>query len=241
MAALGFCFTVFALLSIPLTLFISAMVMSDIENYDADAILRNGNPVTARIISMEPMTNVSVNGEHPTIFRYTYEARGKTITDAFQTFDDNRMDYKVGDTVPARYYNGQSILTGMERFVFPFYLFGLMPLPFLIIGLVFMWLFFRPVWREYQLYKSGKVIEGTVVSLVPNGSYRGSRQTVTVHYVYVGRDGNKVFGQSTTSDFGVMHEKKPGDAIKLFASDDYETSAIVPRIENQKYRWGIQW
>ncbi|NUY82001.1 DUF3592 domain-containing protein [Flavobacterium sp. MAH-1] len=243
LAAMGLIFTVVSLALCPVLFIVVSTFKSDIEKYDSDAIRLKGTQTTAIIRDIKPMTNVSVNGEHPTIFTYEFTADGKTVTDRFQTFDDNRTRIRMGDVVPVKHYNGQSIMTELESFAFPMYLFLLFPLPFLVIGSIFLFIDFLPVWREYQLYKTGKVVEGTVVSLMANSGMpvSGRGQSVSVHYMYTDAGGHKNFSESKTTDFAILHEKKNGDPIKLFVSQDFTKSTIVPRIENQKHRWGIQW
>lgn len=228
---------------LPLIITISAAVIQPYEKYDFEAINKNGKVAEATVTSVEPMTNVSVNGQHPIVVAYTYTEGGSTVSDKFQTFDlEKAGNLNTGDTLAIKVYNGESAIVAMDPYSFPVYLFLLMPVPFFLVGTVFLLIALIPALKKYRLYKTGIVKDAEIVSMAPHsmGLRTVHQHRLLVNYFFTGRNGAKVFGECVTDEYSLLHEKKSGDGIKIFVAQDDETkSCLIPRMESLKYNWNI--
>lgn len=241
---LGFIFTSLALfVFLPMTLIMTATSREPHEKYDFDAIDKNGSTVEGIVTGAAYLTNVTVNGRHPIVISYSYSKSGTTRRDMFQTFDlDKAQNLAPGATVEVKEYRGQSVITGMEPYVFPVYLIMFGPFVFLVIGIIFLLIALIPALKKYRLYKSGMVKDAEIISMAPTSfGVRGMhRQSLLVNYFFTGRNGTKVFGESVTDEYSLLHENKSGDLIKVFVSEEDDSqNCIVPKLESLKYNWNI--
>jgi len=213
------------------------------ESYDNDNITNYGTEKDATITAINPITNVTVNGEHPVLISYNYTNATKTIEDKFETFDLKKAaGLKQGDSIKIKAYKNQSVITGLSPYGFPKEFIYLMPLPFLIIGTIFFLIALIPALRMFKLYKNGIVKEATIFSMMPQSGLPISNlgKGVIVNYYYFGATANKIFGSTTTPDFSILHEKRPDDTIKIFVSETDETkSCMVPMQLAIKNNWKV--
>lgn len=226
----------------PLLLVLMPQLKTDQDRYDYDAISQRGEIVTATVRDLQQLRNVTVNGQHPLRIGYDYPANGALKQDVFQTFDlDKARRLEVGDTVTVRSYQGQSAIVGLENFRFPYFLFFLIPVVFVLIGTPFLFFGMLPVWKKFNLYRSGIPRKGTLVAMTPKTSRyaRHANPHVSVDYYFTGTGGERVFGNASTADFSILNEKKSGDDLKLLVSEDEKNSCLVPQLENLKYHWGL--
>lgn len=227
----------------PSILFLTNSFIEPYEKYDFDKIEQNGIEQTAKIVDLRPVNNVTINGEHPSKISYEFLNNGLTKSDKFQTMDlDKTNEIKIGDEIKIKTFENQSKIQNLEPFTFPFYLFYILPLIFLLVGIPFLLIGLIPALREYNLYKNGIVKEGTIISLTPNSGLPITNigQSILINYYYLSSNGEKIFGKSKTTDFSIMTEKKAEDKIKLFVSESDETkSCIVPKLEAMKNNWKI--
>jgi hypothetical protein len=228
---------------IPLTVILSATLKASYEKYDFKAITANGTLKDAEIMAISPVNNVTVNGEHPKVISYVFENNGRKISDKFETFDLEKIaNFSEGTKIKILEYQNQSMIKDLKPFAFPVYLFYLFPILFLLPGIPLLLIGLIPALRIFNLYKTGMVKEAYVISISPNSGIfsRFSQPTVLVNYYYLDEFKNKVFGESTTTDFLILNEKKEGDTVKIFVSEKDETkSCLIPKLEAMKYNWGV--
>jgi len=237
------CVSVFIIF--PITFTISATLKQPYEKYNFNDINKNGTEKDAKITFIKSVNNVNINGEHPRIVSYEYENNGQQVSDKFETFDLEKItNLTIGTKVKILTYQGQSTIKGLSPFAFPFYLFYILPMVFLILGGVFLLIGLLPALKLFNLYKSGIIKEAYVVSMSPRTglfSLSGFQQNVLVSYFFYDEFGGKVFGESLTNDFLILSEKKAGDPIKIFVSETDETiSCMVPKLEAMKNKWDLQ-
>ena len=228
---------------LPSILFMTKSFIEPYEKYDVDKIEQNGTELNAKITDLRPVNNVTINGEHPLRISYEYLENGLTKSDKFQTMDlEKTNEMKIGSEIKIKTFENQSKIQNLESFTFPFYVFYILPLIFFILGSIFSFIGLIPALRDYNLYKNGVVKEATLISMVPNSGLpiSGIGQSILINYYYEGRNGQKIFGKSKTSDFSIMAEKKVEDKIKVFVSENDETkSCLVPKLEALKNNWKI--
>jgi hypothetical protein len=55
------------------------------------------------------------------------------------------------------------------------------------------------------------------------------------------KNGKKIIGESITSDFSIMSDKKKGDFVPIFVStENEEKSCIIPKLQSLKNNWNIE-
>ena len=228
---------------LPSILFTTKSIIEPYEKYDFNIIEQNGTEQSAKITDLQPVNNVSINGKHPLRISYEYLEKGVTKSDKFQTMDlDKTNEMKIGSEIKIKNFENQTKIQNLEPFTFPLYLFYILPLIFFILGSIFSLIGLIPALRDYNLYKNGIVKEATLISMVPNSGLpiSGIGQSILINYYYEGRNGQKIFGKSKTSDFSIMVEKKVEDKIKVFVSENDETkSCLIPKLEALKNNWKI--
>jgi hypothetical protein len=53
--------------------------------------------------------------------------------------------------------------------------------------------------------------------------------------------GKKIIGESFTTDFSIMSDKKKGDFVPIFVSPENEKkSCIVPKLQSLRNNWNIE-
>lgn len=130
---------IFSLVAVFIAVFM-AIVFSTLGHEVPDAsyeeISARGIGTTATITNIETQYNVTINNVHPTVISYTYTDDGTYIESKFKTLSPDEVSrLKIGDPIPIRHLNGVSVITTLEPFRFPYGLFFLIPVIFLLIGL----------------------------------------------------------------------------------------------------------
>jgi hypothetical protein len=243
LSLMGILFTLIPLLVfIPLLSFFVSNSKSSFDRYDYQDIIQHGQAATATIKYLKPVGNVTINGENPLLIYYNYPGNDATKEDVFQSFElDKTRNFKVGDKIRIKYYQGQSVIEGLKKFSFPYHLFFLIPLIFMAIGLPFLLVGLLPALKKFNLYKKGAVKKANLISMTPQTgtSALGLGHNVLVNYCFMGEDGRLKFDKATTSDFSILNEKKADDILKILVSENDKSSCLVPRLENLKYNWGV--
>jgi hypothetical protein len=232
-------------LLIPMVLLISASLTQPYEKYDFDAINKIGTETSAKITFIKSLNNVTINDEHPVLISYQYENNGATIADKFETLDLEKISgFNIGTEVKVLTYSGQSVIKGLSPFGFPTKLFYILPGIFLLIGVTFFLVGLIPALKLFNLYKNGVVREAYIVSINSNSgifSFKGAPQSLLISYFFHGVNGNEIFGDSLTTDYLILNEKKKGSSIRIFVSETDETkSCMVPELEATKNKWDLQ-
>jgi len=223
-----------SLIIFPIVFILAGTIQEPYEKYDQNSIQKNGAVHTAKILNIREVENVTINGQHPRLFYYGYTLNGKNFTDIFQTMDlDKAAAIEMSDNVTIKVYKGQSIITGFEPFTFPMYIFFLFPLPFFMIGSIFLCIALLPALKNYKLYRDGILQEATVTSLTPlAGRTPLDKGSVLVTYKFLTSSGQTFHGETSTRDFSILSFKKVGDPIKIFVSkNDGTTSCMAPERE----------
>ncbi|HEV8515189.1 MAG TPA: DUF3592 domain-containing protein [Cyclobacteriaceae bacterium] len=240
----GLVFTLIPFAFGAILLLVSTLTDSDLPDVDYDYVSKKGKLTNAILTDIETQSNITINNEHPSIISYKYNNEGKEIETQYRSLDPDRINrMNIGDTVKVKYLADSSIIVGLEPFEFPFDMFSKILIPFLIIGLTMLGLLYLRVRGEIDLYRHGEVKEAEVVSIIlKNGlPISGIGQGATVHYQYKTAQGQNMLGESFTSDYTILNNKKQGDLIKIFVSRDNELkSCLIPKLAQIRNNWKIE-
>lgn len=210
---------------------------------DYDEIFEKGTLATGQITNIEVQEKITQNGEHPAVITYKYKADGREIEKKYQVFAPDKVALmKIGNEIEIKYMRDKSIINGFESYSFPVELFALLPIPFLIIGLVLLIPSIIKFRRDLNLYRYGKVIDAELVSMTPKSGFLISNfgQRILVYYRYKTSAGQGILGESLTTDFSIIIKKKQGDTIKIFVlGHDESKSTLAPKLEAIRNDWKI--
>jgi len=205
--------------------------------YDSHLILQNGNEEDAIVTSIEPTDDILISN---LLINYTYKDGKRVVSDKFEAMNfANELKFTEGDTIKINVYKNQSVIAGLNSVNGdePIYL---MPLIFLIPGVILGLFGFLPAIKIYNLYKTGVVTEATIFSMYLNEGYPflNFGKSIVVNYYYFDSDSNKIVGTTPTYDLSIMQQKRPDDTIKIFVSETNETkSCMVPMRLAAKNNW----
>lgn len=240
----GALFTFMPLLMLIIFSLAFSSLEADMPEVDFDLINSQGEEMEAEITNIETQYNTTINGVHPTIIYYQYHKNNMSTTSKSRVLEERKVEsLTIGDNIDIQVLDGASIIKGMKPYSFPIRMISGIFIPFLIFGLPFLIYATIQLVREMKLYKSGKVVIAEVVSLMPKAGLpvSGVGQGVIVHYEYKSSAGNKILGESITSDFSIMTDKKKGDLIPVFVSSSNEGhSCVVPKLDSLRNNWGIE-
>ena len=241
-AIIGVVFTLLSLFFVlPMIIIISSGIKEKYETYDHETITNNGVRKTAIVLGVTTLQNITVNGVNPIVIEYEYDNNGTPVNDKLQTLEIEKVEkLSAGNNVIVKVLDNESVIEGIEPFSFPFEMFYLLPLVFLLVGVPLLLTALLPALRDFKLYKSGIIQEGQVEYMTQYDGLpiSGIGKKTIVGYSYISH-GIKVFGESSTTDSMVLYEKKRGDSIKIFVSDDGKRSCLVSKIEAIKNGWNI--
>jgi len=225
----------FVILSIfvflPIVMFLNSTKES-YENYNYNNIVKEGKDATALITSIDTENNVTINNQfHPQIINYIFDNNGLK-KDKFKTLSKSVLtNFKIGDSVNIKLYNGESVIINLEPYSFPYILLYLLPLIFLFVGIPNLLIGLFPTIKSYKLYKSGTKRNATILSITTTRitSLATLKQNVVVNYFYIGENGNKILGKSIVNGLNILTEKNVQDTIDIFVSTkDENVSCVVP-------------
>ncbi|MDT0295885.1 hypothetical protein ACFQ3R_14650 [Mesonia ostreae] len=240
----GFGFTVFPLFIATILLIIFSSLGNETPKVDYELISSQGKEITAEIIDIETQYNVTINGVHPTIISYQYSENGKETESKYKVLEERKIEkLEIGNSLQIKELNGNSIVKGLKPYDFQVGFLLLFPIPFLIIGLPFLIYSIRNLKKEVKLYKFGKVFKGKIVSMIPKSGLPISNvgQGIIVHYEYETISGKKIIGESFTTDFSIMSDKRKDDFVPIFVSaENKEKSCVVPKLQSLRNNWNIE-
>jgi hypothetical protein len=241
---MGLIFTILSIfVLLPIVIVVSIVLHNPYAKSNADKIISWGTEKSATITAIEVHHNVTVNAAHPVILTYSYTEGSQLISDKFEALVDyDKIDhFKVGYKIKVIVYQGESLVKGVASYSFPVGLFYILPGMFFTIGSIFLLTALTPSLRIYNLYRTGIIKDAKVVSMAVenNSPFLGGKQNLIVDYFYNDTYGNQIIGEAKTDDMLLLHEKKSGDTIKIFVSEDDQQSCIVPRLLALKYNWAI--
>lgn len=236
-------FAFFALLMATIFTLVFSLTGNDMPKVDYELIDAQGIETTAEISNIETDYTVTVNGLHPTVISYQYIEDGQAIESEYKVLEEVKVEaLAAGDDITIKSLNGQSVIKNIKPYHFPTTLFFLAPIPFLLFGLPFLLYIIVTTSKELKLYKYGQVKSARIVSIMPKYTipFISIGQGVKVHYEYETGDGNKIVGESVTSDFSIISDKRTGDTIPIFVEPDNEyKSCVVPKLDALKNNWHI--
>ena len=239
----GTIFTVFPFFFGGLFVLIFSLAGSDSPEVDYELVNTNGRTTQAVINNIEVQGNISINNEHPRIVSYSYKNGDKSIDDKFRVLDSAKVSrLEIGDTIQIKHYNGQTIIADLKPYAFPANILLLILTPMLGIGLIALGLLYWRIKGQIDLFKNGKVTNADIVSMTPVSGLpiSGIGQRVKVHYQYLAANGQKLLGESATTDYSILTSKKQGDSIKIFVSPDKETeSCVFSKLDEIRNDWKI--
>jgi hypothetical protein len=215
-----------------------------VPNVNYEEVNEIGKLTTGQITDIDVQEKITDNGEHPAVISYKYRADGQEVEAKYQILAPDKVArMEVGDDIDIKYLEGESIINGFESYSFPAWIFALVPIPFLIIGLVLFIPSITKFRRDLALYQYGKIGEAELVSMTPKSGFALSNfgQRILVYYRYKTLTGQNILGESLTTDFSIINEKKQGDAIKIFLSgQDDSKSCLIPKLEAMRNDWRIE-
>lgn len=118
----------------------------------------------------------------------------------------------------------------------------MIPLVFLLVGIPFLIYMVYSYRIVLNLYRYGKLQNGRLISMIPKSGLPISNigQGVIVHYEYDCKDGARFIGESFTSDFSILSEKKKSDLIPIFVSVEREQrTCVVRKLDALRNGWNI--
>jgi hypothetical protein len=101
----------------------------------------------------------------------------------------------------------------------------------LLIGLILCYLLYSRINKEISLYKTGRIMEGKVISIDHNKDFIFSKfgSSMDMHYEY----GNNV-AKSRTNNFTLINNKSIVNSIKILVSQDGNESCLYPELIAKK-------
>jgi len=237
----GTVFTLIPFLIGGIFLIVFSAIGSNNPEVDHDIVDANGSTTQAIINNIEVQNNLSINNEHPRIISYLYKSGDRSIHDKFRALDSAKVSrMNIGDTIQIKYFNGQTIIADLKPYAFPKNILSAILIPFLTIGLVTLGLLYWRIKGQIDLFKNGNVVNAEIISMTPTSRFpiSGIGQKVIVHYQYQIATGQKLLGESATTDYTILTSKKQGDTVKIFVSPENETkSCVISRLDEIRNNW----
>jgi len=234
----GIAFSLF--LFIPLALMINSLNDSFPYVINIEEIESIGIKENAVLTDIEPIENVTINGNNPTVLTYEFVLNGQKIHSKFSVFDPKKMEnVKKGDVIPIKHLNGNSIVLGYEQYSFSmdfiYYIAG----AFLLIGLILCYLLYSLIKKEIELYKTGRIKEAKIISISHNKGFIFSKfgMSMDVHYEYENQNGKNKVDKSRTNNFALTNNKSIGDTVRILESQDVMSSCLYPELIAKTNGW----
>ncbi|MFD2561486.1 hypothetical protein [Aquimarina rubra] len=227
------------LLFLPLTLMMNSFKSSFPYVENVEKIESSGTNESAVLTEIEPIENVTINGNNPTILTYKFDLNGQIIHSRFSVFDPIKIkNLKIGDVIPIKQLNGNSIVLGFEQYSFSMDFMKYIAGAAMLVGLVFFCLLFLRIKKEIDLYKMGKLKEGKIISINQNKGFTFSKfgSSMDVYYEY-DVNGTKEIGKSRTNNFALTNNKTIGDTVRILVSEDGKNSCLYPELIAKMNHW----
>jgi hypothetical protein len=225
----GLCVVCFSLLFF---ISFSLLMMSKLTpNQPNHAKIRSaGQEAKAEVVSVETVRNVDINGVNPRRIVFRYEVDGRMKQYSMDTMpSEETSDWKPGHQITIRYLGDEATIPSLQPLEFPMFLFLLMPVVFLSIGLPFLVYGIFRARRKLRVMRFGIVKKAQLLSLTPLSGYAGwfVKTRFEATYVFRGSNGNDVYGRSFTTDLVLLNEKKKGDEVEILILPDNEQRSQV--------------
>lgn len=206
--------------------------MPYVEN--VEEIETNGIEQSAILTSIEPFTTMTVNGENPQILTYEYNYNGQKVTSQFCVFNPEKTQYlEKGSELTIKHFNGKSTIPAFEQYTMQMSFLYYIATVVLLIGLLLCYILYLRIKPEIDLYKTGQIKEGIIISINHNSSFSRSQGTsMTIHYEY-----NNSVTKSRTTNHALTNSKAIGDPIRILVSKDGMTSCLYPELTAKTNGW----
>lgn len=240
----GFLFTLLPFFFAILFGIIFSSIGNDTPEINYNLINENGKEIKAEITNIETQYNLTINGVHPTIISYQYIVENNTLNSKYKVLEETKIEkFNVGSIIEIKELDGKTIIKNIEpyEFVSSIFLFAL--LPFLIIGILFLIYSLTKMNKELKLYKYGKLESGKIISMIPKQGFSvlNIGQGIIIHYEYKTSNNEKIIGESFTTDFSIISDKKKDEFTPIFvSSENEEKSCIVPKLQSLRNNWNIK-
>jgi len=216
------------LMNIPFIFIFSTLSQGD---PDFKLISKNGKETNGIVFYKDIVSNITINGVNPIKIVYEYKAGGNILKDSFQTMSVMTVkNWKKGDKITIKYFDGDSIIPELEPVKFPFWIIFVFDLVFVIIGLPFLVFSISGALKQRTLYINGIERDAKIISMAPVGRLIFSfiKDRFLVNYSYKKSNGQESFGKSSTTDLTLINDKVKGDRIPiLFDSSNEDRNCIV--------------
>ncbi|WP_157515026.1 hypothetical protein [Gaetbulibacter saemankumensis] len=223
------------LLFLPMGLMMNSLGNSFPFVENAEKIQSDGITANATLTGIKGIDNITINRNNPQILTYEFDNNGQKTESKFSVFEPEKTDnLKIGDIIPIKHLNGESMPTEFEQYSFSidfmYYIAGAI----LLIGLILSYLLYSRINKEISLYKTGRIMDGKIISISHNKGFTFSKfgSSMDVHYEY----GNKV-AKSRTNNFALTNNKSIGDSIKILVSKDGNSSCLYPELIAKTNGW----
>lgn len=240
---LGCLFTLIPLFLVIILLIAFSSIANDAPSVDYDLVYAKGEEKKAQIIDIDTQYNITINGVHPTIISFSYKSNGQKVNSKYRVLEETKIaSLKIGKEIEIMEFKGNAIIKGIKPYEFSTGFLLFFPIPFLLIGLPFLFYSLHHMRKELNLCKLGEVKKAKIVSMIPNSGLPilNIGQRITVHYEYE-INGQKILGKSLTNDFSIISNKRNGDLIPIFVSpDDIQKSCLINKLESLRNNWEIE-
>lgn len=243
-ALIGFLFTLLPVFFALLFTIIFSSIGNDIPKIDYDLINTQGKEIIAKITDIDTQYNITINEVHPTIISYKYLKNNKEFESKYQVLEERKIEkFDLGNEIKIKELNGKTIIKGLKPYEFSFGFFLLSLIPLLVIGLPFLIYSISKLKKEIKLYKYGKVGSGKIISMIPKSGLSVSNvgQGIIVHYQYTNNYGKEIIGESFTTDFSILNDKKKDDYAPIFISTENDSeSCLISKLQSLRNNWNIK-
>jgi hypothetical protein len=219
---------------IPFSLVMSRVMPKEVDHV---RIRAEGKEATARVVGVETLHNITINGTNPRQVRFTYQADGQVREGSMDTMSvETVAKWQPGQEIVIRYLGNEASVPALEPVDFPFWLFLWAPLPFMAVGVPFLLYAIAGARRQIDILRRGVAAKARFIAFAPVES-RGVRFIKTqfeVSYAYVSQSGEALTGASLTTDLALLNEKKKGDELDILVLPHQENRSLLldgPRLK----------
>jgi hypothetical protein len=228
--AIGFSVVIFSI-----TLLLQSLKDSFPQVNDIETIRSNGSTLDAVLVNIENIENINVNGHNPQILSYEFVVNGKAMKSRFSVFEPEKTKNLVdGQKIPIVYLSGKSVPKDLEQYSFNMDFMFYIAVVVLLIGALLFYILFTRVRQEIELYQTGIIENGKIVSISRNQKLTLSifNKSWDIHYKYQG----KIF-KSRTNNKALTNNKSLDDDVRILVSKDGESSCLYPELISIQQEW----
>ncbi len=182
---------------------------------DEETLRTEGKEVTGYVAGIESDQSTTVNGDYPTVISYRFDADGEPRSGTMKTLE-NVAGWRSGTEVTVAYLGDQSIIVGVEPYVFPYWLVIAVHVSYIPIGMAFLVHCLLAARKKAILHTRGEMVTATVGRVDRAGPFWPFlRPKWWVTYAFEGKDGRTFRGKSLTTDCTIGERKAGGDEVDV--------------------------